>query len=62
VRLETALIRALRRQPEGLPADATIQAYQTIYFATHYIHFAHDAPGSTADAILDHDRWWLQRA
>jgi len=52
---ETALIRALRREQEGLSPDETIQAYQTIYFPAQYIHFALDDPRSTADAILDND-------
>jgi uridine kinase len=52
---ETALVRALRRGQEGFPPDATIRAYQSIYFPTQYIHFALDAQWSTADAILDND-------
>jgi uridine kinase len=52
---ETALVRALRREQEGLSPDETIQAYQTIYFPAQYIHFALDDPRSTADAILDND-------
>lgn len=58
---ETALVRALRREQEGLPPDETICAYQTIYFPAQYIHFALDDPRSTADAILDNDhRSWLR--
>jgi uridine kinase len=53
---ETALVRALRREQEGLSPDATIRAYQTIYFQAQYIHFALDDPRSIADAILDNDR------
>jgi uridine kinase len=52
---ETALIRALRREQEGLSPDETIQAYQTIYFLAQYIHFALDDLRSSADAILDND-------
>jgi uridine kinase len=52
---ETALIRALRREQEGLSPDATIRAYQTIYFPAQYIPFALDDPRSTADTILDND-------
>jgi uridine kinase len=52
---ETALIRALRREQEGLSPDETIQAYQTIYFLVQYIHFALDDLRSSADAILDND-------
>jgi uridine kinase len=50
---ETALIRALRRGQEGLPLDETIRAYQTIYFPAQCIHFALDAPQSSADAIVN---------
>jgi uridine kinase len=53
---ETALVRALRRAQEGLSLDATIHAYQTIYFPAQYIHFALDDPRAAADAILDNDR------
>jgi uridine kinase len=53
---ETALVRALRRAQEGLSLDATIRAYQTIYFPAQYIHFALDDPRAAADAILDNDR------
>jgi uridine kinase len=53
---ETALVRALRRTQEGLPLDATIHAYQTIYFPAQYIHFALDDPQAAADMILDNDR------
>ena len=52
---ETALIRALRREQEGLSPNETIQAYQTIYFLAQYIHFALDDLRSSADAILDND-------
>jgi uridine kinase len=52
---ETALIRALRREQEGLSPNETIEAYQTLYFPAQYIHFALDDPRSTADAILDND-------
>jgi uridine kinase len=53
---ETALIRALRRGQEGLPPDETIRACQTIYFPAQYIHFALDAPQSSADAIVNNTR------
>ena len=53
---ETALVRALRRAQEGLSLDATIRAYQTIYFPAQYIHFALDDPRAAADAILGNDR------
>ena len=52
---ETALVRALRRGQEGLRPDATIHAYQTVYFPAQYLHFALDDPRSAADAILDND-------
>jgi uridine kinase len=52
---ETALVRALRRGQEGLGPDATIHAYQTIYFPAQYLHFALDDPRSAADAILHND-------
>jgi uridine kinase len=52
---ETALVRALRREQEGLLPDETIGAYRTIYFPAQYIHVALDNPRSTADVILDND-------
>lgn len=36
---ETALERAIARSQEGLPPEATVKAYQTIYFPAQRIHF-----------------------
>ena len=52
---ETALERALTRGQEGLPAEATIAAYQTIYFAAQRIHFARDNPQAVADIRIVND-------
>lgn len=52
---ETALERALARGQEGLPPDATIEAYRTIYFPAQEIHFTRDTPQQSADAIVIND-------
>lgn len=51
----TALSRAVARAQEGLPPDATIQAYQTIYFPAQRIHFDLDTPREAADFVLVND-------
>jgi uridine kinase len=51
----TALGRALERGQEGLPADETVRAYETIYFPAQRLHFAQDDPRSAADAIVIND-------
>lgn len=52
---ETALERAIRRGQEGLPAAATIRAYDTIYFPAQRIHAERDDPRSAASAIIVND-------
>jgi uridine kinase len=52
---ETALGRALARGQEGLPRDATIRAYETIYFPAQRIHLERDAPREFATAVLLND-------
>jgi uridine kinase len=52
---ETALERAIGRGQEGLDQDATIKAYQTIYFPAQRIHMERDAPKSVCDAIVVND-------
>jgi len=52
---ETALERALSRGQEGLSADATRHAYETIYFPAQKIHFRRDAPREHADHVLSND-------
>lgn len=52
---ETALERALARKQEGLPPEATIQAYRTIYFPAQEIHFRLDEPREAADATWVND-------
>jgi uridine kinase len=52
---ETALERALARGQEGLPPDATIRAYHTIYFPAQRIHFVRDEPRAAADLIIVND-------
>ncbi len=52
---ETALARAIARSQEGLPPEATIKAYQTIFFPAQLIHFKRDHPQAWATAILNND-------
>lgn len=51
----TALERAIARGQEGLPANETIRAYETIYFPAQQSHFASDNPRATADFIIKND-------
>lgn len=53
---ETALSRAIARAQEGLPPDATIAAYRTIYFPAQEIHFQRDNPRAAASGIIDNDQ------
>lgn len=50
---ETALARALRRGQEGLSPEATISAYQTVYFPAQKHHFRLDQPREQADYVLN---------
>lgn len=52
---QTALERAIARAQEGLSPQATINAYQTIYFPAQEIHIAEDDPKSMADVIFVND-------
>lgn len=52
---KTALERAIRRGQEGLSPDATITAYQTIYFPAQERHFRLDQPREWADYVLLND-------
>jgi uridine kinase len=52
---ETALERALARGQEGLPPEATIKAYRSIYFPAQEVHFAQDEPKRAASAIITND-------
>lgn len=52
---ETALNRAIARAQEGLAAQETIQAYQTIYFPAQELHFARDNPQIAAQTVLPND-------
>jgi hypothetical protein len=45
----------LNRGQEGLPAEATIAAYQTIYFAAQRTHFARDNPKAAGDIHVVND-------
>jgi uridine kinase len=49
---ETALSRAVARKQEGLDAESTIAAYETIYFPAQCYHFDLDQPRTTADIIV----------
>lgn len=50
---ERALERAISRSQEGLSAEETIKAYESIYFPAQRIHFDIDAPAQAADLILE---------
>ncbi len=52
---ETALERAIQRRQEGLLPDATIRAYETIYFPAQRIHFERDHPQTTVDFVIKND-------
>jgi uridine kinase len=52
---ETALERALARGQEGLSREATIRAYETIYFPAQRIHFALDRPREAAEIVVVND-------
>ena len=49
---DIAMERAIKRGQEGLPANETIKAFETIYFAAKRIHFARDNPQAAADLIV----------
>ena len=52
---ETALKRALQRGQEGLTAQDTIRAYETIYWPAQRVHFERDGPRDAADLIINND-------
>jgi uridine kinase len=52
---DTALERAIARGQEGLPTQATISAYRTIYFPAQKIHFDRDNPKAAASAIISNE-------
>jgi uridine kinase len=45
----------VRRGQEGLDADATRQAYETIYFAAQRVHLRRDQQHAHADLVLPND-------
>lgn len=49
---DVALERALRRNQEGLPADAIVRDYQTIYFPAQRLHFEKDRPADGVDFVF----------
>jgi uridine kinase len=53
----TALQRAITRGQEGLPAEETTRAFETIYFPAQRIHLARDNPREAADIILANDNF-----
>ena len=53
-RFETAMERAIARAQEGLSAEQTRRAFETIYFAAQQIHFVRDSPQAVA-TILPND-------
>lgn len=52
---ETALVRALQRNQEGLSEAAVRHDYATIYFPAQELHFARDDPKAHADVMLIND-------
>ncbi|TVQ60053.1 MAG: uridine kinase [Spirulina sp. DLM2.Bin59] len=54
-RFETALQRAIDRAQEGLSPQATVAAYQSIYFPAQAIHFQRDTPRPAATLIINND-------
>ena len=54
-RFETALQRAINRAQEGLSPEATVAAYQTIYFPAQAIHFQRDTPHLAATLMINND-------
>ncbi|WP_204139600.1 hypothetical protein [Halomicronema sp. CCY15110] len=53
---ETALKRAIARSQEGLSPDATVAAYETIYFPAQRLHFERDQPQPAATAMICNSR------
>jgi len=51
----TALERAIARAQEGLTAEATTEAYRTIYFPAQEIHFRRDDPRNAATLIVNNE-------
>ncbi len=49
---ERSLERAVERSQEGLPPEATIDAYERIYFPAQKIHFQRDDPRNSADIVI----------
>lgn len=52
---ETALARAIARGQEDLTAEATVTAYERIYFPAQKLHFELDAPFAAADVVFNND-------
>ena len=52
---ETAIRRAIIRSQEGLDRDATITAYESIYFPAQRYHFQTDEPQSAVDFVYVND-------
>jgi uridine kinase len=52
----TALQRAITRGQEGLSAEETTRAFESIYFPAQRIHLARDKPRETADIIFANEK------
>jgi uridine kinase len=52
---DTALERAIGRAQAGLPLEATVNAYRTIYFPAQEIHLQRDDPRAAATLIVEND-------
>jgi uridine kinase len=59
---ETALRRAVNRGQEGLSPEATIHAYETIYFPAQKLHLKRDAPRAGASAVIVNDPLMVSRS
>ncbi len=53
---EAALQQAIARSQEGLSADQTIRAYETIYFPAQRLHFEINCPKVSAEIVLNNER------
>lgn len=49
---DVALQRALRRNQEGLPEEAIIRDYETIYFPAQRLHMDYDRPAEGVDFLF----------
>lgn len=53
---ETALVRAIKRNQEGLSEAEIVRDFHSIYFPAQRIHFARDDPQANVDGVLENDQ------